>query len=272
MLHDFTYTAPARKTELFSFLSEHGRSAAVFAGGTDLFVNIRGGIHQPGYVVDLKGVAELAELRFDPDEGLSIGACVNVTQLLADPVVREKYVLLARAGAELATHQLRNRATVVGNVVTASPCGDMTSPLLCYAAEVEIGSAAGSRRLPLREFITGVKQTVIKPEEIVERIIVPSTYAGGRGDYLKLKRIKGHDLGVVAVAMLAHGDTIRVAISSAAPTPVLLPDFPLDAAAETVKEAARAAISPIDDVRCTREYRAFMVEEYIDRLLAEVQK
>lgn len=272
MLHDFTYTAPAQKTELYSFLSNHGGSAAVFAGGTDLFVNIRGGMATPEFVVDLKGVAELAELRFDPEDGLSIGACVNVTQLLADPVVSEKYRLLGRAGSELATHQLRNRATVVGNIVTASPCGDMTSPLLCYAAEVEIVSEAGSRRLPLREFITGVKQTVIRPDEIVERIIVPVTYAGGTGDYLKLKRIKGHDLGVVAVAMLVHGSTVRFAISSAAPTPVLLPDFPLGVGSETVKEAARAAISPIDDVRCTREYRAFMVEVFIDRLLAEVQK
>ena len=272
MLHDFSYRAPAQKAELHGFLSKHGDSAAVFAGGTDLFVNIRGGVGTPEYVVDLKGVAELSELRFDPAEGLSIGACVNVTQLLADPVVQQKYELLVRAGSELATHQLRNRATVVGNVVTASPCGDMTSPLLCYAAEVEISSAAGSRRLPLREFITGVKQTLIRPDEIVERIVVPATYAGGRGNYLKLKRIKGHDLGVVAVAMLIHQNTVRFAISSAAPTPVLLPDFPLGVAAGTVKEAARAAISPIDDVRCTREYREFMVEEFIDRLLAEVQK
>ena len=271
MLYDFAYAAPTSRDELFSLLAERGKTATVLSGGTDLLVNIRAGISTPEYVIDLKGIAELAELGFDPGHGLSIGACVTVTRLLTDPTVGEKYPLLIRAASELATHQLRNRATVVGNIVTASPCGDMSSPLLCYGAEVELASASGVRTVALQEFITGVKQTVIKPEEIVQRIVVPAAYAGGRGNYLKLKRIKGHDLGVVSVAMLTCGKKIRVAIGSAAPTPVLLPDFPIDASAESIKEAVRKAISPIDDVRCTREYRAFMVEEFIDRLLAEVR-
>ncbi|TVQ36635.1 MAG: molybdopterin dehydrogenase [Spirochaetaceae bacterium] len=271
MLHDFSYAAPTAREELFSTLARHGKTAEVLSGGTDLLVNIRAGISTPLHVVDLKGVAELAELGFDATEGLSIGACVTVTRLLDDASVRKNYPLLIRAASELATHQLRNRATIVGNIVTASPCGDMSSPLLCYGADVEMASAAGTRRLPLQEFITGVKQTVIQPGEIVQRIIVPTTFCGGTGNYLKLKRIKGHDLGVVAVAMLRYGKKIRVAIGSAAPTPVLLPEFPSDATAETIKEAARAAISPIDDVRCTREYRSFMVEEFIDRLLKEVR-
>lgn len=271
MLHDFSYVAPTAVDELFTFLATHGTKTAVFSGGTDLFVNIRGGLSAPDYVVNLKSVPGLSDLSFDPKAGLSIGACVPVTRVLNDPTVNKKYGVIAKAAGELATHQLRNRATVVGNIVTASPCGDMSSPLLCYDAQVEIASAGGSRIVALKEFITGVKRTVLQPEEIVTRIIVPTTYAGTKGNYLKLKRIKGHDLGVVAVAMIATSKVIRVAISSAAPTPVLLPDFPASASAETIKESARKAISPIDDVRCTKEYRAFMVEEFIDRLHAEVK-
>ncbi|TVR29369.1 MAG: xanthine dehydrogenase family protein subunit M [Spirochaetaceae bacterium] len=270
MLHDFAYAAPTAKDEVFSLLAEHGTAAAVLSGGTDLLVNIRSGIARPDYVINLKGVSELAELSFDAGQGLSIGACVTVTKLLADATVRQKYPLLVSAASQLATHQLRNRATIVGNIVTASPCGDMSSPLLCYGAEVELASASGTRTVALQEFITGVKKTVIRPEEIVQRIIVPTTYVGGSGNYLKLKRIKGHDLGVVSVAMLTYATKIRVAIGSAAPTPLLLSEFPIDASAKTIKQAARAAISPIDDVRCTKEYRAFMVEEFIERLLAEV--
>ena len=167
--------------------------------------------------------------------------------------------------------QLRNRATVIGNIVTASPCGDMSSPLLCLDAEVELLSASGSRSMLLKEFITGVKKTQIKPEEIVSKIIVPTTFIDAAGGYEKLKRIKGHDLGVVAVTMIKTKKTMRVAVSSAAPTPVLLPDFAPDTPVAEIQKVAQAAISPIDDVRCTKEYRRFMVDIYIRRLMEEVQ-
>jgi carbon-monoxide dehydrogenase medium subunit len=184
--------------------------------------------------------------------------------------VREHYQILHTAGSELATYQLRNRATVVGNLVTASPCGDMSSPLLCVDGHVVLSSKRGSRELPVKEFITGVKSTQIEPDEIVEKVTVPAETADMTGGYEKLKRIKGHDLGLVAVAMTRKNGTMRCAISSAAPTPVLLPEFSSNASYEEVHTAAMDAISPIDDVRCTADYRRFMVGEYIKRLMNEV--
>ena len=271
MLHEFSYIEPGSLSELLDFLKDHGNESALLAGGTDLLVNIRAGLARPAYVVDLKGVPELHELAFSSKDGLSIGACVTVNELIEHQAVEKHYGILRVSGEELATHQLRNRATVIGNVVTASPCGDMSSPLLCLDASVELVSAAGSRAMPLKEFITGVKKTQIRPDEIVSRIIVPPTFAGAAGGYQKLKRIKGHDLGVVAVAMIRTKKTTRVAVSSAAPTPVLLPDFPPNADLAEIQKAAQGAISPIDDVRCTREYRSFMVDVYIKRLIGEVQ-
>jgi len=271
MLHEFSYVEPATLKELLEFLAKNGSESAVLAGGTDLLIGIRAGIDKPAYVVDLKKVPELKQLTFDTKSGLSIGATVDVNRLVADSAVRKHYRILEIAGHELATFQLRNRATVIGNIVTASPCGDMSSPLLCLGAEVELLSASGSRSMLLKEFITGVKKTQIKPEEIVSRITVPTTYIDAAGGYEKLKRIKGHDLGVVAVAMIRTKDAMRFAISSAAPTPVLLPDFPLDTPVEKVQEVAKASISPIDDVRCTSEYRYFMVDVYIRRLMEDVQ-
>jgi len=270
VLHEFTYRAPASLHELLSFLAEHGEHTSVFAGGTDLFVVIRSGLAKPEYVVDLKKIDALRELSFSEDEGLSIGACVTVNELLDHPVVRERYSILHAAGEELATFQLRNRATVVGNIVTASPCGDMSSPLLCLGAGVELRSSRGTRSMPLREFITGVKKTQIAPDEIVTRITVPTDHIDANGGYRKLKRIKGHDLGVVSVALIKAKGTARVAISSAAPTPVLLPDFPADAPVADVQATAQQMISPIDDVRCTKEYRSFMVDVFIRRLMQEV--
>lgn len=271
MLHEFSYHDPASMPDALAFLAEHGRDSAVFSGGTDLFVTIRAGVSKPRHVVDLKGLPELHDLTWDPDEGLSIGACVTVNELLAFPAVTQQFPILLDAGGDLATFQLRNRATVIGNIVTASPCGDMSSPLLVHAGEVVLASAAGERRMPLGEFITGVKRTIIRPEEIVTRIVVPPTWAGARGGYAKLKRIKGHDLGVIAVAVIKHPSAMRVAISSAAPTPVLLPDLPLDASVEEVQRTAQEMISPIDDVRATADYRRFMVSEYIQRLMESVE-
>ncbi|MBU8912970.1 MAG: FAD binding domain-containing protein [Spirochaetales bacterium] len=271
MLHEFSYIEPGSLSELLEFLAKYGPESAVFSGGTDLLISIRAGLEKPVYVVDLKKVPELQELNFGSKSGLSIGAAVNVNRVVEHEAVQSHYRILEIAGRELATFQLRNRATVIGNIVTASPCGDMSSPLLCLDAEVELLSASGSRSMLLKEFITGVKKTQIKPEEIVSKITVPTTFMDAAGGYEKLKRIKGHDLGVVAVTMIKTKKTMRVAVSSAAPTPVLLPDFVLDTPVAEIQKVAQAAISPIDDVRCTKEYRRFMVDIYIRRLLEEVQ-
>jgi carbon-monoxide dehydrogenase medium subunit len=270
MNYPFSYVAPSSKAELHDLLAENGDRAEVFSGGTDLFVNLRYGFLQPDYVVDLKGVKELHELSYDPNEGLRIGACVTVNRLLDSREVEEHYRILHVAAGELATHQLRNRATVVGNLVTASPCGDMASPLLCVEASVVLSSKRGTRELPVKEFITGVKQTAIASDEIVEAVKVPAATADMTGGYEKLKRIKGHDLGLVAVAMTRKNGSMRFAISSAAPTPVLLPDFDAGTPYEKVEAAAMEAIKPIDDVRCTADYRRFMVGQYIKRLMEEV--
>lgn len=270
MLHPFSYVRPRSREEALAFLADHGPESAVLSGGTDLLVNIRAGLSKPRYVVDLKGIDELRELSFNPKTGLSIGACTTVNELVAHSAVKRRYPILAAAGHELATWQLRNRATVVGNVVTASPCGDMTSPLLCLGAIVDLASSRGERSVPLGEFIVGVKKTQIAPDEIVTAIRVPLDQIDAKGGYLKLKRIKGHDLGVVAVALTKRAGKVRAAISSAAPTPILLPDFPVRTPVAKIQQAAQSAISPIDDVRCTREYRRFMVDVYLRRLMEEV--
>jgi carbon-monoxide dehydrogenase medium subunit len=267
MLHDFSYYRPDTLANALSFLSRNGADTTVFSGGTDLFVVIRAGLARPAHVLDLKGIPELHALEWSVTDGLSIGACVTVNELVGNMDVRREFPILRIAGEELATYQLRNRATVIGNIVTASPCGDMSGPLYTLGGEVVLASAEGERRLPLGEFITGVKRTMIRADEIVTRIVVPPTWARAAGGYQKLKRIKGHDLGVVSVAMIKTAEAIRCAISSAAPTPVLLPDFPPNTNAETIKKKAQEMISPIDDVRATAAYRSFMVDEFIDRLV-----
>ena len=146
----------------------------------------------------------------------------------------------------------------------------MAGPLLGLGGEVVLASASGERSVPLGEFITGVKKTIIRPDEIVVRIVVPNRWAGAAGGYEKLKRIKGHDLGVVSVTLIKHEEGVRAAVGSAAPTPVLLTDMGADVALEAVQAKARSLINPIDDVRATAEYRAFMVNVFIKRLMTSI--
>ena len=265
----FKYRAPATRAELLDLIAEH-EAVRILAGGTDLLVDIRNGVRHPELVVDLKHVDGLRAITWDPGVGLVIGAATTINDVLRSRDVREHYPLLLACARDLASYQIRNRATVVGNVVNASPCSDMAPGLLCLQARAVISSTRGEREVAFREFFTGVKRTVLEHDEVLERIVVPAASAGARGGYRKLKRIKGHDLGIVGVAVLKHGTDLRLGVSSAAPTPVLVDGLRVDAPADDVLAALHAAISPISDVRCSAEYRAFMAETYARRLLEEV--
>ncbi|MCX7025442.1 MAG: FAD binding domain-containing protein [Spirochaetes bacterium] len=271
MLHGFRYAAPRSRSELLDLLAEHGDHAKVLAGGTDLLVNIRGGNMKPGLVIDVKRVEGYGGLAWDPAEGLSLLPAATINDVLRDKRVRANFPLLAVCAQDLASYQIRNRATVIGNVVNASPCSDMAPALLCLGARAEIASARGSRSVLFSEFFTGVKKTVLAKDEILERIVVPASAAGTKGEYRKLKRINGHDLGIVGVAIARKNGSLRIAVSSAAPTPVLVAGLPGTASVDEAVAAVLAAVSPISDVRCTKEYRLFMIETFVRRLMEEMK-
>lgn len=266
----FNYRAPVLRAELLSMLADNGAAARILAGGTDLLGDLRSGLAHPSLVVNLKNIEGYSDISWSQDEGLVIRPAVTINDVLQDPKVRESYPLLVACAKDLASHQIRNRATVIGNVVNASPCADMSPALLCLGARAVISSQSGQRTVPFTEFFTGVKRTVLRPDEILEEIIVPPETADARGAYHKLKRIKGHDLGIVGVAAMNKDGTLRLGISSCAPTPLLVDGLSAHDPADTVVAAAHEAISPISDVRCSREYRELMVEVYVRRALQEV--
>jgi CO/xanthine dehydrogenase FAD-binding subunit len=270
MLHEFEFRAPRTRAELLGVLADHGGLAKLMAGGTDVIVNLRAGGIKPRVVVDVKQVEGYGDLTWSDTDGLVIRPATTINDLLRMPGLRERFPLLVACAHDLASYQIRNRATVIGNIVNASPCADMAPALLCLDARAVIASQAGEHEVPMRTFITGVKRTVLLPGEVLDRVVVPASSAGARGGYAKLKRINGHDLGLVAVAVHKHGGELRVAVGSAAPTPVLVSGLKETDDAATVVAAARAAISPISDLRCTKEYREHMVGVYIRRLLREV--
>jgi carbon-monoxide dehydrogenase medium subunit len=265
---DFSYVRPRTHEELLELLTTRD-GAQLLAGGTDLLVDLRNGTKRPQTLIDVKGVDGYRDITWDEETGLSIGPSARINDLLDHPDVLERYPLLVACAADLASHQIRNRATVTGNIVNASPCADMAPGLLCSRAEAVVASAEGERTVPLSEFFTGVKRTVLGAKEVLLRIQVPAEAANARGGYRKLKRIRGHDLGIVGVALWKKGDEVRIGVSSSAPTPLVIEGLGAGSLDEMLAEVDRA-ISPISDVRCSAEYRAHMVHVYAHRLLQEV--
>lgn len=271
MLHPFSYLAPRKKSELIRVLRDEGGQARLLAGGTDLLAELRFANTAPRWILDIKKIPEFDDIRFDEKEGLSIGPKVTCAGLLENPLVREKYPLLVTAAGKLGSPQLRNRATPIGNLCTASPCADMAAAFLAMGAAVEIESSRGVRKVNVEEFFVGVKKTVLERDEVILRVIVPAEMAYANGGMEKLKRIKGHDLALASVVLVKHNGLLRVSIGSCAPTPVVLPKLPVDAPPELVVEKAGEVICPIDDVRASAEYRTFMVGVFIERLMNRVK-
>ncbi len=271
MNYEFSYLAPRSQDDLLEMLTSRNGRARILAGGTDLLVNIRAGLAKPEAVIDLKRVPGHDAVEYDDAKGLSVGPAVTISQLMEHAAVREKYPALVVAAETLASHQLRNRATVIGNLCNASPCADMAPPLLCLGARVHLRSKAGAREMPLAEFFTGVKRTRIRPDEYFERLVVPAAMAGAKAGFRKLKRVKGHDLAVVSVCLVKRKGQLRVAVGSAAPTPVFCGEFKSSTPVAKLVRAASKAVNPIDDVRGSAEYRLFMIEAYLRGLVKEVR-
>ncbi len=271
MVHEFRYQAPSTLETLLDVLHEKGREAKILAGGTDLLPNIRTGMLRPELLVDLKRIPGMDGILTSGKTGLSIGPAVTINALMENRSVRRDYPLLEACARTLASHQIRNRATVAGNVVNASPCSDMAPALLCLDARAVVASIRGTREIPFSEFFTGVKRTSLAEDEILMAIVIPPEFRNARGGYLKLKRIKGHDLGLVGVAMLKKDGVLRFAVSSAAPVPVFAGKFRASARTEDIVSGILDKVSPIDDIRCTKEYRLFMIGEFARRLISEAK-
>ena len=266
MLHEFRYLAPRTAAELLEAVE--GEGAAIIAGGTDLLPNIRNGVLKPRLVVDVKKLPDAARIAYGED-GLELGPAVTLNDVLRSRDAREKYPAFCACAHELASHQVRNRATVVGNVMNASPCSDTAPALLCLGARAIVRSKSGVRELPFEHFFAGPKKTRLEKGEFVEKVVIPAASAGAKGRYLKLKRIAGHDLGIVGVLMVEKDGGLSFAVSSAAPTPVLATGFRKGVAPDEAAAKVLAACSPITDVRATKEYREFMIGVYVRRLLSE---
>jgi CO/xanthine dehydrogenase FAD-binding subunit len=283
----FDYVKPITLTEASQFLKEHAGESRPLCGGTDTFVRLRDGAWKENkFLVDIKGLDGTDDLSFDPSTGLTIGAAVNMNRISSDSAVKEHYPLLAEACDTVAAYQLRNRATVVGNICNASPAGDTIGACLLYDGVLNVFSTEGTRQEPLSGFFKGPGQTTLKPGDVVTSLYLPIPPKGLVGIYLKLNRNKLSDLAIVGVTAIAYPNagnssevTVKVALASVAPVPLVVPrvesfftDNQFNQA--NIAEAAEIAMdscSPIDDVRGTARYRKLMVRNLTRQALTSIQ-
>src|SRR5271157_636847 len=169
---EFEYRKPKTLPQAIQILTRHGKNASVLAGGTDLLVWLKEGLHSPAALVDVKGIRELHKLELKAG-ALLVGACVTFTELLESPVVREKLPLLWECSRTVASVGVRNRATLVGNICSAVPSLDGAPALLAYEAVVLVRGPKGRRQIPVARWFLGARQTAIRAGEIVSGVRIP---------------------------------------------------------------------------------------------------
>lgn len=263
MLSKFEYFKPQNLEEALAYL-EKNPGTKIFAGGTDLMVLLRRNIEMTDHILDIKAIPETKRMDYTPGEGLFIGASITVNQVSESEVIREKYEALGQAADSLASYQLRNRATLVGNICNASPGADLSGPLLVFNSKVHIAGPKGTRVVDIDKFFTGVKKTVLEPNEIVIGVSLPDVEKGDKSIYLKQARIKGHDLGIAGIAIrITANKEVFIGMSAVAPTPIRLTKLEDMIAskdltpelANWVEKELRNHIRPISDIRSSAEYR-----------------
>ena len=276
----FDLVLPGSVDECVRALAERGPDAKVVAGGTDLLPQLKNGMLRTGCVVDLSGVSQLRQLARGNGSGLRIGAAVTARTLERDREVNATYPAIAESGALVGSVQIRNLATLGGNLCNAAPSADMAPPLLALDAEAVIAGPKGTRRVPFASFFLGVRRTVLAPGELLVEIAVPHPGPHSGGNYRRHTPRRELDIAVVGVASqltLANGvcTKARIALAAVAPTPVratgaerLLEGHPVTP--DLIERAARAAVEaarPISDQRGSADFRRHLVQVLTRRTL-----
>ncbi len=266
-----TYFTPQTLDEALSLLAEHAATARLVAGGTDLLIEIERGVRTPQTVIDISRIPGLDNISQDEQDVIHLGPLVTHNQVVSSQLCRERAIPLAKACWEVGAPQIRNRGTVAGNLVTASPANDTITPLWALGASVTLQSVRGQRVLPFEQFFQGVRKTALQPDEMIVDISFPAMQPFQVGTFLKLGLRRAQAISIVNVAVVLSmlRDTVtgaRVALGSVAPTivraenaerflagKVLTPDV-IDHAGEL----AALTATPISDVRGSAEYRRYM--------------
>ena len=262
-MRPFRYARPNDLSDALRLLAEHGPDARVLAGGTDVLVRLRHGHMRPGIVVDVKHIGELRADIVEADGCLRIGARAVMTDIIADLRIRRHFPALVEAAAVVGSVQIRNRATLAGNICNASPAADTAPVLLAHGGTVNLIGSSGPRHVRLHEFFIGPGRTVLGPGELVQSIDLPLAPGRTGAAFGRVTRRRGVDLATINLCCLVtESGRMRVAFGAVGPRPFVVEDD-LDAPLDRVLAHA----TPISDVRASRDYRVAMLSVMSRRAL-----
>jgi carbon-monoxide dehydrogenase medium subunit len=276
---DYDYKKPESLEEVFSLLKEYGPKATLIAGGTDVMVNIRNTKKAPEVLISLRGLKDLRYIK--KNKGYHIGALTTHRMLELSELVKTEMSALYDGASRIGSVQVRNVATIGGNICNAAPSADTAGPLLVLDAQVVLEGPKGRRNVPIAEFFTGTYKTVRKQGEVLVEFQIPAEMENFGSAYWKHSRRKAMNLPIlgIAVSLKLDDETIsdaRIGLTVAAPTPVraykaeeFLKGKQLTG--DVLKEAGKIAASPEccsprDSLRGEAWYRREIIEVYVARM------
>lgn len=259
--------------DVLKTLSKQGERARIVAGGTDLILELERGVRTSiETLVDVTRIPNLDRITIDEDNIIHLGPLVTHNHCVESKLIRERAYPLARAAWEVGAPQIRNRGTVAGNLITASPANDTITPLMALHASVTLQSINGTRTIRLKDFYTGVRKTVMQPDEMLVDISFPAMTSSQGGTFIKLALRRAQAISIIDVAVILdlEADTVKsasITLGAVAPTIIHAEEAEAYLAGkqlteDVIEEAARLtmdAATPIDDIRGSAAYRHEMV-------------
>lgn len=276
------YISPKTLDEAIEALAQHRERARIIAGGTDLVLELERGVrHGVDVLIDITRIPGLDQIALDEDGILHLGPLVTHNHCVASKLLREYAFPLVKAAWEVGAPQIRNRGTVAGNLITASPANDTIPPLMALEGRVTLVSKRGERSVPLREFYHGVRKTVMEPDEMLVDIAFPAMRLTQRGTFVKMGLRRAQAIALVNAAVVLDlskdGEVHRamITLGAVAPTIIHAPEAEAyligkrldEETIAKVAELSMQAARPIDDVRASAEYRRHLVGVAIKRAL-----
>lgn len=279
MLRRFEVHRAATVDEAVALRVQYGDDAAIYAGGTELLLAMKMGVARWPHLIDVKHVAGLGTIRLDGD-AVRIGATVTHWDLERDPTVARALPALARLERNVANVRVRAAGTLAGNIAFAEPHADPPALLMALGARIVLQGRGGQRTVPLEQFVTGMYETGLGPDEIIVSIDVPVPPAGRRATYIKFQVLERPSVGVAIVGDVRDGrfaTAPSVVVGAVDETPKRVAadalagsDAAATATADALAEAARAAVDPVDDLAGSAEYKRHVVGVFARRALAQL--
>ena len=280
----FDYIRPGKMDDAIAALKDMD-NPYLLAGGTDLLIGMKTNAVKPKCLIDLKGIPGIDGIEYD--NGFKLGTLTTVRDIEVSPLIREKIPALSEAAGTLGSIQIRNRATIGGNLCHGSPAADMAAILLAMNCEVKIATGNGAKKIGLDQFFTGPNRTVLNRNEVLSQIIIPQEIEQFKGIYLKHGPRKAMDIGIVNIAILLDADIssgfcnqIMIALGAVAPVPIrakkaetLLNGNELNPALiQKAAETAASETTPITDFRASAGYRKDLVKNLVVRGIDQILK